>query len=236
MSSPPGGATAAPSPPPDPPSDKAPLPPRKNPTPTRISRQHLTPLQTLLQLGFPRARAERALVATGDRGVQLASDWLLAHVNDPDLDREDLRRSYVACLCPASGALREQLQTFFDASLTQVGWNGAHNASPPHVRLTSPFPCADASVPALRRAMDKVAADFAQDFREEPLKLERFSAPNFLGLVLGKREEILLRSLCHALTEEAGTAAGVRLEPISKSYHLPLAFQFQPQHLAGLQV
>ena len=79
--------------------------------------------------------------------MQVASDWLLAHVNDPTLDDAERHRHYVLYLCP-TGALQRQLTTFWDASRTQVGWNGAHNSFP-HVTLTSPFVCPDGDVEAL---------------------------------------------------------------------------------------
>jgi len=232
-----------------------PPPPRKNPTPTKICRQHLTPLQTLLQLGFPKARAEKALAATGHRGIQLASDWLVAHVNDPEVDR-DAPRSYVAHLCPTSGPLVDQLRTFWDASRTQVGWNGAH-AALPHVTLTPPLAARDCDAAVLAEAFSRLAADFAADFGTDALRVEKYASPNYLGLFFGKREEILLRSFCQALSEELSSSGCVlsALPPSpsapdatgaspadggatsltkSSGYHLTMAFNFAPQHYGAL--
>ncbi|XP_038075874.1 UBX domain-containing protein 1-like [Patiria miniata] len=45
-----------------------------------------TDVETLMEMGFPENRAQRALAATQYKSVQVAMDWLFAHSDDPDID------------------------------------------------------------------------------------------------------------------------------------------------------
>uniref|UniRef100_A0A8C6U4X3 UBX domain protein 1 n=1 Tax=Neogobius melanostomus TaxID=47308 RepID=A0A8C6U4X3_9GOBI len=46
----------------------------------------ITTLESLLEMGFDRNRAERAVASTGNQGIEQAMDWLMEHENDPDID------------------------------------------------------------------------------------------------------------------------------------------------------
>ncbi|XP_064407905.1 UBX domain-containing protein 1 isoform X2 [Latimeria chalumnae] len=45
-----------------------------------------TALESLLEMGFPKNRAEKAIALSGNQGIERAMDWLVEHENDPDID------------------------------------------------------------------------------------------------------------------------------------------------------
>ncbi|KAM3920554.1 UBX domain-containing protein 1 isoform 1-T2 [Leptodactylus fuscus] len=43
-------------------------------------------LESLIEMGFSPNRAEKAVAATGNQGIESAMDWLMEHEDDPDID------------------------------------------------------------------------------------------------------------------------------------------------------
>uniref|UniRef100_A0A673THT6 UBX domain-containing protein 1 n=1 Tax=Suricata suricatta TaxID=37032 RepID=A0A673THT6_SURSU len=49
----------------------------------------LTALESLIEMGFPKGRAEKALALTGNQGIEAAMDWMLELVAQKQREREE---------------------------------------------------------------------------------------------------------------------------------------------------
>lgn len=190
-------------------------------------------LQVLLNMGFPRNRALKALVATGGAGVQVACDWIFAHVKDPTLD-QDLPREYILYVCP-TGPLGVVLDDFWQTSLISCGRNGVHNSFP-HVTLCGFFKCKDENVHKLTQVLGDLAKKSTKDLNLSKVGLEYFSSSNYVGLFLEESAADFLRKFSQDFANRAANEADTIIEPHSnKQLHVTLAYKFIPNQLQGLE-
>ncbi|XP_014017956.1 ubiquitin-associated and SH3 domain-containing protein B [Salmo salar] len=188
-------------------------------------------LDVLLSMGFPKARALKALVSTGGKSVQAACDWLFSHVDDPFLD-DPLPREYVLYLRP-SGPLQNQLHHFWQQSRVSCGKNKAHNIFP-HITLCQFFMCADKKVDALLEALQATVGQWRGRF-PSPLPLELYTSFNFIGLFVEEQIAEVLKQFAADFASEAARKADVHLEPHKKQLHVTLAYYFPTNHLSSLE-
>ncbi|MBN3310341.1 UBS3B protein, partial [Amia calva] len=193
--------------------------------------KHGSSLDVLLSMGFPKTRAQKALVSTGGRSVQAACDWLFSHVDDPFLD-DPLPREYVLYLRP-SGPLLHQLSHFWQQSRVTCGKNKAHNIFP-HVTLCQFFMCADSKLEALCEALQSTVCQWRGRF-PNPLPLELYTSSNFIGLFVEEQCAEVLKKFAADFATEAASKADAHVEPHKKQLHVTLAYHFQTNHLAALE-
>ncbi|KAG0242490.1 ubiquitin carboxyl-terminal hydrolase-like protein [Mortierella sp. GBAus27b] len=66
-------------------------------------------LEQLLMMGFPQNRAEKGLFATNNQGAEIAMEWLIQHMEDPDIDDPIVIQSSSASAANADPAQIAQL-------------------------------------------------------------------------------------------------------------------------------
>ncbi|KAJ8035382.1 Ubiquitin-associated and SH3 domain-containing protein B [Holothuria leucospilota] len=177
-------------------------------------------------------QGEKALSATGHQDIQLASDWLLNHMDDPLLDKE-IPREYVLYAC-AVGTLGDDMDSYWNSTLAKCGRNGAHSLLP-HITLCSFFSCKDSKVELLCQAVQKAAESNVPSF-PDTIDLELFSSPNFIGLFVKENQSQKLRKLTNDFAEAAEKLADCKVEPHKKELHVTMAYQFTANAYPQLEV
>ncbi|CAI5798202.1 domain-containing 1 [Podarcis lilfordi] len=81
-----------------------------------------TALESLIEMGFPQNRAEKALALTGNQGIESAMDWLMEHENDPDLDEPYVppQGHVLSTEEPPEGRTPESVQSGSDPTLEEL--------------------------------------------------------------------------------------------------------------------
>ncbi|XP_072840535.1 UBX domain-containing protein 1 [Pogona vitticeps] len=81
-----------------------------------------TALESLIEMGFPQNRAEKALALTGNQGIESAMDWLMEHENDPDLDEPYVppQGHVLAAEEPPEGRTAESSENRSDPTLEEL--------------------------------------------------------------------------------------------------------------------
>lgn len=188
-------------------------------------------LDILLSMGFPKARAQKALASTGGRSVQAACDWLFSHIDDPYLD-DPLPREYVLYLRP-TGPLAQKLSEYWQQSKQLCGKNKAHNIFP-HITLCQFFMCEDSKVDALCEALQTTVCQWKSKF-PLPLPLELYISSNFIGLFVNEECADVLKKFAADFAALAASKSDVHVEPHKKQLHVTLAYHFQANHLPTLE-
>lgn len=205
--------------------------PRRNRQSRPGTIKHGSSLDVLLSMGFPKNRAQKALVSTGGRSVQTACDWLFSHIDDPFLD-EPLPREYVLYLRP-TGPLAQKLSEFWQQSRLMCGKNKAHNIFP-HITLCQFFMCDDSKIDSLCEALQSTVIRWKPKF-PNPLPLELYTSTNFIGLFVEEETAEIIKKFAIEFAAEAFSKADSRVEPHKKQLHVTLAYHFLPSNLPVLE-